>query len=303
MTDTTLILGRAGVPSLDDFLSFVRLNNLARQERFFAGIAMPGISNGPYLNSDLQVLNLLCEQASLPGKTINVRTLRVNGINEYRAGTIDYGGESITLQFLVDGSYRVRDIMEKWMNRCVSTDTPSRNEVEFYRNYAGTITLHALMPAGIPGEALFNWSPTQADVGLNSALNNLRNKNRALGILATKATQIGLNKVNEAVTRAKSGLARNIPPEALEAFRDTENTVFGVQLHDCWPRSMNVMPLGYDAVGVARLTMTFTYRHWTSEVKGADTFDVRATNSLNNNNVTQGLSTFLNKTQQRTPNE
>lgn len=303
MTDTTLILGRAGVPSLDDFLSFVRLNNLARQERFFASIAMPGISNGPYLNSDLQVLNLLCEQASLPGKNINVRTLRVNGINEYRAGTIDYGGESITLQFLVDGSYRVRDIMEKWMNRCVSTDTPSRNEVEFYRNYAGTITLHALMPAGIPGEALFNWSPTQADVGLNSALNNLRNKNRALGILATKATQIGLNKVNEAVTRAKSGLARNIPPEALEAFRDTENTVFGVQLHDCWPRSMNVMPLGYDAVGVARLTMTFTYRHWTSEVKGADTFDVRATNSLNNNNVTQGLSTFLNKTQQRTPNE
>lgn len=298
MTDTTLILGRAGGPSLDDFLSFVRLNNLARQERFFASIAMPGTAEGPYLNSNEQVLSLLCEQASLPGKNINVRTLRVNGINEYRAGTIDYGGESITLQFLVDGSYRVRDLMEKWMNRCVSTDTPSRNEVEFYNNYIGTITLHALMPAGIPGEALFNWSPTQADVGLNTALNNQRDKNRALGILATKATQLGLNKVNEAVTRAKSGLARNIPPEALEAFRDTENTVFGVRLYNCWPRSMNVMPLGYDAVGVARLTMTFTYRHWDSAVKGADTFDVKASNALN-----KGLSKFLNKTQQRTPNE
>jgi len=300
---TVQILRRAGVPTLNDFLSFVRLNNLARQERFFAAIAPPGTLEGGYLNSDVQVLNLLCEQAALPGKNINVRTLRVNGINEYRAGTIDYGGESITLQFLVDGSYRVRDIMEKWMNRCVSTDDPSRNEVEFYNNYIGTITLHALMPAGIPGEALFNWSPTQADIGLNSALDNLRSKNRALGILATKATQLGMNKVNEAVTRAKTGLARNIPPEALEAFRDTENTVFGVRLHDCWPRSMNVMPLGYDAVGVARLTMTFTYRHWTSEVKGADTFDVKAANILNKNVVTQGISKFINKTTKRTPNE
>jgi len=154
------------------------------------------------------------------------------------------------------------------------------------------------MPAGIPGETLFNWSPTQADIGLNSALNNLRSKNRALGILATKATQLGMNKVNEAVTRAKTGLTRNIPPEALEAFRDTEQEVFSITLHDCWPRSMNMMPIGYDAVGVSRLTMTFTYRHWTSEVKGADTFDVNATNALN-----KGLSKFINKTIKRTPNE
>ena len=290
---------RSSVPTLNDFLSLIRLNNLARQERFFASIAPPRAA-GTYLNSDLQMLNLLCEQASLPGKNINVRTLRINGINEYRAGTVDYGGDGITLQFLVDGNYRVRDIMEKWMHGCVTSDgtTNSRNEVEFFSNYAGTIHLHALMPAGIPGEALFNWSPTQADVGLNSALDDLRSKNRALGILATKATQLGMSKVNDAVTRAKTGLTRNIPPEALEAFRDTETDVYKVTLHGCWPRSMNVMPLGYDAVGVARLTMTFTYRHWTSEVKGSKAFDVKATNVLN-----EGLSKYINKTQQRTPNE
>jgi hypothetical protein len=283
MTGPMFVTGSSGTPNLEDFLGFVRLNNLARQERFFAGIVLPSTPLGtPYSGSNAQILNLLCEQASIPGKTINSRTLRINGINEYRAGTIDYGGDGITLQFLVDGNYRVREIMEKWMELCVNSSDNARNEVEFYTTYIGSITLNALMPAGIPGEALFNWSPTQADIGINSALNTLRTKNRALGVLGTKIAQGVGRKIDAAVVKAKSSISKNIPPSALEAFRDTENVVYSVTLRDCWPKAMNIMPLGYDAVGVSRLSVTFTYRNWTSSVKSADTFDVRSVQTLNN---------------------
>jgi hypothetical protein len=299
---TTIVTARAGTPSLEDFLGFVRLNNLARQERFFAGIAPPGTLLGTsYSGSNAQVLNLLCEQAAIPGKTINARTLRINGINEYRAGTIDYGGDGITLQFLVDGNYRVREIMENWMEMCVNSSDSARNEVEFYNTYIGTITLNALMPAGIPGEALLNWSPTQADIGLNSALDTLRTKNRALGILGTKISQGVGRKINDVVAKTKASITKNIPASVLEAFRDTENTVYSVNLHECWPRSMNIMPLGYDAVGVARLSVTFAYRHWTSSVKSADTFDVRTVNSLNNATKSVRDLMFPNKQENNTP--
>lgn len=302
MNTQVIINEKSSTPNLEDFLGFVRLNNLARQERFFAGIGLPGTLLGTsYSGSNAQVLNLLCEQAAIPGKTINARTLRINGINEYRAGTIDYGGDGITLQFLVDGNYRVREIMENWMEICVNSSNSARNEVEFYNTYIGTITLNALMPAGIPGEALYNWSPTQADIGINSALNTLRTKNRALGILGTKVAQGVARKIDSAVVKAKSSISRNIPPSVLEAFRDTENVVYSVTLRDCWPRAMNIMPLGYDAVGVARLSVTFAYRNWTSSVKSADTFDVRTVNSLNNATKSVRDLMFPKKQENNTP--
>ena len=64
---------------------------------------------------------------------------------------------------------------------------------------------------------------------------------------------------------------------------------------------MNIMPLGYDAVGVARLSVTFAYRHWTSSVKSADTFDVRTVNSLNNATKSVRDLMFPNKQENNTP--
>jgi hypothetical protein len=114
-----------------------------------------------------------------------------------------------------------------------------------------------------------------------NALDTLRTKNRALGIFGRKISQGVANKINDAVTRTKASITRNIPPSVLEAFRDTESVVYSVQLHECWPKTINVMPLGYDAIGVSRLSVTFTYRHWTSSVKPANTLDANISQTLN----------------------
>ena len=108
------------VPTLEQFITLVKTKGLARQERFFVQI------------SDLdRDLTLLCDEATLPGKNIAVRTLRINGMDEYRASTVDYGGNSITLSFIIDTEWTARQAMEEWMITCVSSRMEG-NEVGFY---------------------------------------------------------------------------------------------------------------------------------------------------------------------------
>ena len=156
------------VPTLEQFITLVKTKGLARQERFFVQI------------SDLdRDLTLLCDEATLPGKNIAVRTLRINGMDEYRASTVDYGGNSITLSFIIDTEWTARQAMEEWMITCVSSRMEG-NEVGFYSDYVKSIGLYALVPAGIPGEALLNLSPTSSDFGIKAAASGII-KNSGLG--------------------------------------------------------------------------------------------------------------------------
>jgi len=255
-----MAIEKPSVPTLDEFLSLVKYKSLARMERFFVNFPVPG-ENG-------RTMSLLCEQAAIPGKNINARTIRINGLNEYRAQAADFMGESITMQFLIDTDYLPRLVMEEWMNLCVSKPNEGR-EIGFYKDYAKDITLHALVPAGLPGEAILNFSPTQADFGLRQGVENFRKTNPTLAIPLDKAVRSVRNRASEALTKAKTQIARNISPLAnplIEAFRDTETIAYSIKLVECWPTSINVMPLGYDAVGVQRMSVTFTYKYWESEV-------------------------------------
>lgn len=180
-----------GIPSLQQFLTHVRQYNLARQERFFVEFADP--TNGI-------TMSLLCHQASLPGKTINTRTLRVNGLDRAFAQSADYmGGQGITLEFLIDGFYTPRVAIENWMEKCVSTyeDTTASLEVGFYDEYAQNITLYTTAPTEIEGT-----------------------------------------------------------PEAIG---------YSITLVDAWPRTMNVVPLGWDTPGVQRMSVEFIYHHWEAD--------------------------------------
>jgi hypothetical protein len=278
------------IPTLDNFLTFIRINNLARQERFFVNFTPPQPTISTYINN-LRDLTLMCEQAALPGKTLNTKTLRINGLDERRAHTLDYMGDSITLQFLVDTNFIAKNVLEHWMGQCVSPATEGR-EVGFYTDYIGKISLHVVAPAGIPGEALFNWSPTQADGGLRQLENSLRQKNPTLGVLANKAINLGKQKIDRTLARAKSQISSGISPTVLEAFRDIEKVIYTVELFDCFPKAINVVPLGNDAIGVQRLTVTFAYKYWVSSTQTDDTIDKKIVNSANKligNTIKKGL--------------
>lgn len=261
-------------PSLTDFLAFVRYNALARQERFNATFYWGANNNDNYK------LSLLCEQATLPGKTVNTRNLRINGLSEQRAETLDYMGDSITLQFFVDTDYTAKNYMDEWMNACVSKVERGK-EVGFYKDYAKPIDLSVLAPGGIPGEALYNWSPTQADIGLRQGVATLGTK---AGAVIGRGINLGKQRFDTEFAKAKSRLGRIISPLVNNQFTDLlrtpEDVVYQVTLHECFPKQINMIPLGYDAVGLQRLSVTFAYKYWTSMASDEETAIERAAGSL-----------------------
>ena len=272
---TVTVMNKPAVPTLEQFLALVKTSGLARQERFFVQFY-----NLQY--DAMKDLALLCDEASLPGKTITTRTLRINGMDEYRAQTADYGGNSITLSFIIDTSWTARKAMEGWMNTCISSRMTG-NEVGFYSDYVKDIELHTLVPAGIPGEALLNFSPTNSDFGIKAAaegiIKNSSNSARgdigkvAAGIALNKAMSFGKRKIDNVAKIVKSKVTGILGPALnpiLEAFRDTETIAFSIKLVDCFPTSIDVMPLSYAGNGVHKMSVTFSYKYWVSSASNVD---------------------------------
>lgn len=258
-------LGEAGnPPSLEDFISFVKANNLAKQERFYVelpGDVLPGFKKD---------IRLLCNNITLPGKTITNKNIRLNGFTERRAGTLDYGGENITLEFLVDSDYDIRQFFEAWMGLCVS-ERRNGNEVGFYLDYAKVIELNALMPAGIPGEKYLNLNLDNVK-GLQEVVNKAGNASAAL----RKTIGFGLNKANNFIAKKKGELLNAVERRtagirnagalglARDLLTESENPVLNVKLLDCWPISINPMPMSWSSPGVAMLSVTFSYKTYSS---------------------------------------
>ena len=285
------------VPTLEQFISFVKTKGLARQERFFVQI--------DDLDRDL---TLLCDEATLPGKNIAVRTLRINGMDEYRASTVDYGGNSITLSFIIDTGWTARQAMEEWMTTCVSSRMEG-NEVGFYSDYVKSIGLYALVPAGIPGEALLNLSPTSSDFGIKAAAAGIIANsglgavgNIGTGIVLNKLMSVGKRKIDNVAKIVKSKVTGILGPllnPILEAFRDTETIAFSIKLVDCFPTSINVMPLSYGANGVHKMSVTFSYKYWTSSFDSLDPEGTLGTKAAES--ATAALSKFGKKYTDKIP--
>ena len=282
------------IPSLDNFIGFVKQNNFARSERFF--VTFDGLSN----TEESKTLTLLCHQASLPGKNISTRSIRINGLDRQFAHTADYGQE-ITLEFLMDTDYTPRIVMQKWMEDCVTSyEKNTSNEVGYLTDYAKNITFHVLIPAGIPGEALFNWSPTSVDLGLRDKVDTTKlgkGANLAIDKLMGRSKRFVDNKFNKIKSQA-FGAVRGIAAPLLELLTESDQVVCQVTLVDAWPKSVVMMPLGWDNVGVQKMSVTFTYHHWEQAI---------AKISLNGeetaNNISKNLSKFAKSYTNKIPKQ
>lgn len=273
------------IPSLLEFISFIKQNNLARSERFF--VDFPNVNQG-------QTLTLLCHQASIPGRNIATRVLRINGLDRQFAHTADYGQE-ITFEFLMDTDYTPKAVMDTWMNDCVSAfQKDTSNEVGFYTQYTKNLTLNVLIPAGIPGEALFNWSPTQTDLGLRDKITT---SNQGVNLAVDKLFMRSKRTLDNKFTKLKSqafGAVRSIAAPILELLTEADQIVCQVTLVDAWPKSVIVIPLGWDNQGVQRMSVTFTYHHWESAIAKISLSGEDTANNISQN-MANGLKKFTNK--------
>jgi hypothetical protein len=86
-------------------------------------------------------LSLFVEDAMIPGLLLGTKPIRMNNLNEQRATAIDFGGDSLTLTFLVDSSWTAKDFFGDWMRGIVNKET---REIAFPTNYYGGMTITAL---------------------------------------------------------------------------------------------------------------------------------------------------------------
>ncbi len=135
--------------NLAGFVAQLRDYNAARGNRFECVIMIPScMRNNQDILGDTpgQKLTLWCEEAVFPGLGINSAPIRINNLNIPRANSIDFQGEQLGLQFVVDGEWKIKEYFQKWMMKIVD---PTDRLVAFYKTgdnlyYSTKIHLKAL---------------------------------------------------------------------------------------------------------------------------------------------------------------
>ena len=120
--------------SLDTFRSTVLKSSLARNNRFEVIISSP-----PGLTAGL--VNLYCEQASLPALNISSKSFKIFGPTYQRPIYSEYGGEGIALNFHVDRDMRVKEFFEDWMHIIVDKNNFT---IGYQKDYVTRITISQL---------------------------------------------------------------------------------------------------------------------------------------------------------------
>lgn len=105
--------------SLDRFKAEVSQRGLAKTNRFEIEMPIPPALIGYYFSKDIQIVNILCEQASFPPQIIGVRPQRIYGPLYQRPFGVEYGGEGIPMTFLVDQAMDVKAFFDSWISKVV----------------------------------------------------------------------------------------------------------------------------------------------------------------------------------------
>jgi hypothetical protein len=84
---------------------------------------------------------MFVEDVVFPGLLVGTRAYRINNLNQQRATSIDFMGDSISFNILIDTSWTVKDFIGDWMRKIVD---PVSREIEYPNEYYGQINLFAL---------------------------------------------------------------------------------------------------------------------------------------------------------------
>lgn len=140
--------------SINDFITEIRKRGVARPTRFEVMITRPRCLNQPVVNTQTgksvtveggRFISLLCENAILPQLNIGVMGQRIYGPNYQNPISIDYGGDSLPMSFIVDTDMKIKTFFDAWMHCIVN---PNNYHVAYRKNtgleYTTNIVIHQL---------------------------------------------------------------------------------------------------------------------------------------------------------------
>lgn len=101
---------------LSDFVSQVK-SGMAKPCRFEVSIANPVCVNNPGWGKQV---SLLCDQAMLPMTRLITSRQQIFGPPSFHPVGVDYGGDNLSMQFLVDRQMNVKNYFDSWIDGIVN---------------------------------------------------------------------------------------------------------------------------------------------------------------------------------------
>ena len=135
--------------SLERFISEVKTRGLARTNLFSVEIPTPACITGA-VGSVPRLINLFCQSASFPPTNIGVRDLKISGPTYKRPYNIDYGGEGISLTFLIDRKMELKSYLDVWMNKIIDPYEYNTHYDEKETKYTTDITIRQITEVSPP---------------------------------------------------------------------------------------------------------------------------------------------------------
>jgi len=197
--------------NIENFIAEIRKTNVARGTKYECTFTTNRSLNIGAGNVGRR-LALFCEEAQLPGKIVQTRSARFNALSEQRVHTIDYMGESVVFQFLLDEDFTAKEYFESWMESMIDYNT---REISFYKDIVGEVRIV-----------------------------NFRNSEK-------------------------------------------EKTMVTI-LEEAFPRSIQLIPLGYSNTGALRLNVSIAFRRWRSEYLKEAPQDAQNAPKINPDEITSG---------------
>lgn len=123
--------------SISNFISKVKNENLARENRFEIVITPPLALN--MSTDEFESLLFYCQSASLPA--VSFLTQPVYSYGESREVIYNRNYEPVQLEFLVDTDMKVKWFFDRWMDTIVD---PRTRLLSYYRDYIATVDISQL---------------------------------------------------------------------------------------------------------------------------------------------------------------
>ena len=130
--------------SLRNFRTEINRRGVASPNRFEVTFPLP-LGLGPGFSgitqNDTRLVSLFCEVSGLPQQSIGIRNQRIYGPVYPRPFAVDYGGDGITMTFLLDQQMNVKGFFDAWISKIVD---PLQYFVYYHSTYKTNITISQL---------------------------------------------------------------------------------------------------------------------------------------------------------------
>jgi hypothetical protein len=217
--------------TITDFQTQIRSKGVARPNRFEVMIPTPIrlLSTIP----DLRLISLFCESANLPTHNIGVRQQRIYGPAYQRPTSVDYGGDGITLSFIIDGNMDVKGYFDSWMQIIVD---PNSFHINYSGEYTSTMRITQLNQQDQPVyAAVFEdvFPKTLSMLDLNQGnQNSVQKLNVTFVYRRWYADHSAIDKISKPVTPNKSNPAAPIAPPIQQDISTMYTIPFSNQPYD-----------------------------------------------------------------------